>query len=189
MKALPCAVLWPWYVYTVRVSVKLQRLLKRNNDWIEFYAVFGSISVISRRQLTLLMSFLGFTSTRLGLWSVLPKDTPTKNPEDPVRLEPRAPWLGVKHFTTEPRRTREKKQDQAERYRWLRLKDFGHVRATTRKSDNPKRGLSTSYRRINVLIRGNSCNNRVRIQHAFWRAFPILLSKIFQFWKTHHLIG
>ena len=33
--------------------------------------------------------FLGFTSTRLGLWRVLPKDTPTKKkPEDPVRPEP-----------------------------------------------------------------------------------------------------
>ena len=31
-----------------------------------FYAVFNSISVISLRQLTLFMSFLGFTSTRLG---------------------------------------------------------------------------------------------------------------------------
>ena len=58
-----------------------------------------------RRQLTLLMSFLGFTSTRLGLWSVLPKDTPTQNPEDPVRLETRIPGLRVKHLTTEPRRT------------------------------------------------------------------------------------
>ena len=59
-----------------------------------FYAAFNSISVISQRQLTLFMSFLGFTSTRLGLWSVLPKDTPTKKPEDPVRLEPRTPcWI------------------------------------------------------------------------------------------------
>ena len=33
------------------------------------------------------MSFLGFTSTRLGLRSVLPKNTPTKKPEDPVRLQ------------------------------------------------------------------------------------------------------
>ena len=31
-----------------------------------FYATFNSISVISRRQLTLFMSFLGFTITRLG---------------------------------------------------------------------------------------------------------------------------
>ena len=35
-------------------------------DWMVFYATFNSISVISRRQLTLFMSFLGFTSTRLG---------------------------------------------------------------------------------------------------------------------------
>ena len=35
----------------------------------------------------------------------MPKNTPTKNPEDPVRLEPRSPRLRIKHFTTEPRRT------------------------------------------------------------------------------------
>ena len=34
------------------------------------------------------MYFLGFDSSILGLWSVLPKDTPTKNPEDTVQLEP-----------------------------------------------------------------------------------------------------
>ena len=45
-----------------------------------FYAAFNSISAKSQRQLTLFMSFLGFTSTRLGLWSVLPMDTPTKIP-------------------------------------------------------------------------------------------------------------
>ena len=70
-----------------------------------FYAAFNSISVISLRQLTFFQVLLGFTSSRLGLWSVLPKDTPTKNPEDPVRLEPRTPGLRVKHFTTEPRMT------------------------------------------------------------------------------------
>ena len=74
--------------------------------WMVFYAAFNSISVISRRQITLFMSFLGLTSTRLELWRVLPKDTPTKKtPEDPVLLEPRTPGLRVKHFTTEPRRT------------------------------------------------------------------------------------
>ena len=47
------------------------------------------------------MSFLGFTSTKLR--SVLPKDTPMKkNPEDPVRFEPKTPGLRVKHFSTEP---------------------------------------------------------------------------------------
>ena len=74
-------------------------------NWIVFYATFNSISVISRRQLTLFMAFLGFTSTRLWLWSILPKDTPTKNSEDPVQLEPRTPGLRVKLFTTEPCRT------------------------------------------------------------------------------------
>ena len=54
-----------------------------------FYAACYSTSVISRGQLTLFMSFLGFTSTseRLGLQSVLP----TKRPNDPLRLESRTP--------------------------------------------------------------------------------------------------
>ena len=34
-----------------------------------------------------------------------PRTLPRKNPEDPVRLEPRTPDLRVKHFTTEPRGT------------------------------------------------------------------------------------
>ena len=33
-------------------------------------------------------SFLGFTSSRLELWSVLPKDRPTKKPQDPVQSNP-----------------------------------------------------------------------------------------------------
>ena len=69
------------------------------------YAAFNSISVISRRQLTLFMSFLGFISTRLGSEVSCRRTLPRKNPEDPVRLEPRTPGLRVKHFTTEPRRT------------------------------------------------------------------------------------
>ena len=69
------------------------------------YAAFNSISVISRRQLTLFMSFLGFTSTRLGSEVSCPRTLPRKNPEDPVRLEPRTPGLRVKHFTTGPRGT------------------------------------------------------------------------------------
>ena len=75
------------------------------SDWMVFYAAFNNISVISPQQLTLFMSFLGFTNTRLGLWGVLPKDTPTKNPEDPVWLKPRTPELWVKHLITEPSRT------------------------------------------------------------------------------------
>ena len=91
--------------------LKLVRILKRLHsssgltDWMVFYTAFNNISVISRRQLTLFMPFLGFTSTRLGLWNVSSKDTPTKSPEDPVRLEPRTPGLRVKHVTAEPLRT------------------------------------------------------------------------------------
>ena len=46
------------------------------------------------------MSFLGFTSTRLGPCCVLHKETPAKNPENPVQLEPMTPRLRVSHFTT-----------------------------------------------------------------------------------------
>ena len=49
---------------------------------------------------------LGFASTRLGSEVSCPR----KNPEDPVRLEPRIPGLRVKHFTTEPYRTLECKR-------------------------------------------------------------------------------
>ena len=67
-----------------------------------FYAAFNSISVISRRQFTLFMLSWVFTSTRLGSEVSCPRTLPRKNPEDPVRLEPRTPGLRVKHFTTEP---------------------------------------------------------------------------------------
>ena len=46
-----------------------------------FYAAFNSISVISRRQFTLFMSFPGFTSTRLGSEVSCPKTLPRKNAE------------------------------------------------------------------------------------------------------------
>ena len=49
--------------------------------------------------------FLGFTSARLGSEVSCPRSLPRKNPEDPVRLEPRTPGLQVKHLTTEPRGT------------------------------------------------------------------------------------
>ena len=73
-----------------------------------FYAAFNSISVISRRQFTLFMSVLGFTSTRLGSEVSCPRTLPRKNPEDLVRLEPRTPGLRVKHLTTEQRGTLKK---------------------------------------------------------------------------------
>ena len=41
--------------------------------------------------------------------------TREKNPEDPVRLEPRTPGLRVKHFTTEPRWTLEHMKKKGDR--------------------------------------------------------------------------
>ena len=70
-----------------------------------FYAVFNSISVISRATAHIIHAFLGFTSTRLGSEVSCPRTLPRKNPEDPVRLEPRTPGLRVKHFTTKPHGT------------------------------------------------------------------------------------
>ena len=78
------------YLYTdeshIEATVKLI-------EWMVFYAAFNSISVISQQQLTLFMSFLGFTSTRLGLLSVLPKVTPTKNPRGLSTARTQDPWI------------------------------------------------------------------------------------------------
>ena len=67
-------------------------------DWMVFYATFNSISVISRSQLTLFMSFLGFASTRLGLWSVLPKDTPMKKPRGSSVERTQDPWISTVRY-------------------------------------------------------------------------------------------
>ena len=82
-------------------------------DWMVFYAAFNSISVISRRQLTLFM--LSWVSPVLG-WALKclaqGHSHEKKNPEDPVRLEPRIPGLRVKHFTTGPRGTQKPGSDR-----------------------------------------------------------------------------
>ena len=76
----------------------MKKLLQSNSvvrtiDWMVFYAAFNSIWVIQQQQLTLFMSFLGFTSTRLGLWSVLPKDTPPKKPRWSSAAQTQCPWI------------------------------------------------------------------------------------------------
>ena len=68
-------------------------------DWLNgVLRHFNSISVISWRQLTLFMS--SWVSPVLGWGSEVssPRTLPRKNPEDPVRLEPRSPGLRVKHY-------------------------------------------------------------------------------------------
>ena len=67
------------------------------NDWMVFYAAFNRISDISWEQLTLFTSFLGFTSTRRGLWSVLPKDTPTKKPRGSSVARTQDPYIMSQH--------------------------------------------------------------------------------------------
>ena len=80
-------------------------ILKNSLNHIFWKFFFNCISVISRQQLTLFMS--SWVSPVLGSGSEMscPRTLLRKNPEDPVRLEHRTPWLQVKHFTTEPRRT------------------------------------------------------------------------------------
>ena len=46
------------------------------------------------------------SSVQAGVLKCFANDTPTKNPADPLHLEPKTPGLQVKHSTTEPRRTR-----------------------------------------------------------------------------------
>ena len=65
--------------------------------WMVFYAAFNTILVKPGRQLTLFMSFLGFTSTRLGLWSVLPKETSWK-PRGSSSARTQEPWLMSRTF-------------------------------------------------------------------------------------------
>ena len=61
-------------------------------DWY-FYAAFNSISVISRRQLTLLMSFLGFTSTGLGSEVSCLRTLPRKKPAGSNAARTQDPWI------------------------------------------------------------------------------------------------
>ena len=88
-----------------------------------FYAAFNSISVISRRQFTLFMSFLGFSSTKLGLWSVLPKDTSTKQPRgsSAARTQnPRITSQTLYHWATQdPDKQTEKQTDRAKKYMFM----------------------------------------------------------------------
>ena len=68
------------------------------NDYflMVFFAAFNSISVW--QQVTLFMSFLGYTSTMPGLCSVLPKDTPTKKICGREALVPiHKPSMSVEH--------------------------------------------------------------------------------------------
>ena len=75
-------------------------------DWLNgvlrrFQQYFSHITATAH----IIHAFLGLTSTRLGSEVSCPSTLPRKDPEDPVRLEPRSPGLRVKHFTTEPRGT------------------------------------------------------------------------------------
>ena len=76
-------------------------------EWMVFHAAFNSISVISRRQLTLFI--LSWVSPILGwaLKCLAQGHSHEKTQGDVMRLEPRTPGLRVKHFTTEPRWTLE----------------------------------------------------------------------------------
>ena len=93
----------------VHVSLNIFILHRLRNKFIEwlngvlrrFQQYFSHITATAH----IIHAFVGFTSTRLGSEVSCPRTLPRKNPEDPVRFEPRTPGLRVKHFTTEPRRT------------------------------------------------------------------------------------
>ena len=67
-----------------------------------FYAAFNSISVVSQRQLKLIMLSWGSPVLGWALKCLAQGHSHKKNPKDPVWLEPMTPGLRVKHFTTEP---------------------------------------------------------------------------------------
>ena len=78
------------------------RLINRFIDVLHRFEHYLSLTITTAY---ISMHFLGFTYIRLGIRSVLRKNTTTKNPMHLGRLEPGAPRLRVLHFTTEPCRT------------------------------------------------------------------------------------
>ena len=71
-------------------------------EWMVLYATFNRISVISWRQLTLFISFLGFTSTIGWALKCLAQGHSQEKPRGSSGARTRTPGLRVKHFTTEP---------------------------------------------------------------------------------------
>ena len=57
------------------------------------HTAFNIISLVSWQQLTLFVFFPGFKSTRLGLLSVLPKDTPSIKPRRSSAAGSQDPWI------------------------------------------------------------------------------------------------
>ena len=58
-----------------------------------FYTAFNSISVVSQWQLTLFMLSWVSPVLKAGLWSALPKDTPTKKPRGSSVAQTQDPWI------------------------------------------------------------------------------------------------
>ena len=68
------------YLVSLKISYFRMRLilgLVVRQDRLNWLWCLTPLSTVFQRQLTLFMSFPGFTSTRLEFWGVLPKDTPT----------------------------------------------------------------------------------------------------------------
>ena len=91
-------------------------LLFQNQNLVFFFSLIDWLNGVLRRfkqyfsRITatgLCNLGLSWISPVLGWGSDVsyPRTLPWKNPEDPVRLEPRTPGLWVKYFTTEPRWT------------------------------------------------------------------------------------
>ena len=86
---------------TLKLKILAYGILWLNGVLRRFNQYFSHITATAH----IIHAFLGFTGTRLGSEVSCPRTLPRKNPEDPVRLEPRTPGLRVKHFTTVPRGT------------------------------------------------------------------------------------
>ena len=72
-------------------------------DWLNgFWCHFQQYLCRITATVHIFMHFLGFTSTWLLPWSILPQDTPAKNPVGLVKLEPRTSRSWVSHLTTRP---------------------------------------------------------------------------------------
>ena len=130
-----------------------------------FYAAFNSMSVISRRQLTLFM--LSWVSPVLGwaLKCIAQGHSHEKNPEDLVRLEPRTPGLRVKHLTTEPRGTLQQIKNclQQTVFVWKSLKFVVWLTLSS---------IYTHFNTMNKKALGKQCEKKGGIEFEQFHLFP-----------------
>ena len=89
-----CAQSRVYFVSHLQYCKQILKKKKKNEICRERFEIMSnSISFMPWQQLTLFMSFVGFTNTRLGLWSVLPMDTPIKRPRGSNVARTQDPWI------------------------------------------------------------------------------------------------